>query len=117
MKPLAWSDYCPNDCDKKPAGPEPGMCLFPATMDDFLDEEITKDLGINPAKFNADADDPPLEIDWAFVDSDLDLGADLGWQDIGKTQCQDCMSMDTEAFENCTVGDWRCVTCGHVWYK
>ena len=135
MKPLAWSEFCPNDCDKKrqamevwnatpPNGPDidfapedfqPGGKFFGPNMggDDFKDEEITLDLGppssIDPSSYNSSQDD-----DWAGLDSLLDglYGADLTI-----VTCPDCGSQNTEEFPNCLSGDWHCNPCGHVWYK
>jgi hypothetical protein len=109
MLPLAaWSEYCPNDCDRK-VEPEPvKLPGWPAHNDDFSDEEITLDLG--PIVLDKFEDEDVGNIDW----SDL-MDADVSMEFI--RICSRCGSTNTEAFPNCNNGDWHCVACGHLWYK
>jgi hypothetical protein len=120
MKPLAYSEFCPNDCDRKgeslPAWPahqsaELDDIFLPRSKpDDFSDEEITLDLG--PSSLHEDDDGGP--IDWTHMIGDLDVDLD---GPVSVLMCPDCGSYNTEEFLNCSSGDWHCVPCGHVWYK
>ena len=109
MKPLAFSEFCPNDCDRKPCDLPPrgwlcklkrghgGPCptypdLRPDPSADFSDEETT---------------DPYGSIDWSDL---LDPGQ------FGPVRlCPVCGASNTEPFPTAKSGTWHCLPCGHVW--